>query len=288
MKEHDFKTDFGVRYSTRPHAEGAVEVENRHGANRIAWNEAAAHYTASLDDTIKFLRNGGSSLHPVERANLGDLRDWCKAAIHLQCASGEDTLSLWNEGVGRVVGVDISDVHIANAQRMSEALDAPAEWYRCDLSDTPASLNGTADLVYTGQGALCWLHDLESWADTIHRLLKPGGVLHLYDDHPLIWLFDMEAETFRPSGLDYFGHSEISQGWPPSYIDDIGKSIEKQEWKYERLWTIAEVIQALIQAGLVIEKLGEHRESYYGTFPNLNPEERAKIPMTFSVLARKG
>jgi len=48
---------------------------------------------------------GGSNLHPIERANLGDLRPWCRAAIHLQCASGRDTLSLWNEGAGRVVGV---------------------------------------------------------------------------------------------------------------------------------------------------------------------------------------
>ena len=104
----------------------------------------------------------GSSLHPIERANLGDLRTWCGTAIHLQCASGRDTLSLWNEGVAEVIGVDIADVHIANAQRLSAALGAPATWYRCDVLETPSTLDGRADLVYTGQGALCWLHDLDA------------------------------------------------------------------------------------------------------------------------------
>ena len=75
-------------------------------------------YTAEIEETIAFLAAGGSNLHPVERANLGDLAAWCGTAIHLQCASGRDTLSLWNEGVPQVVGVDISDVHIANARRI--------------------------------------------------------------------------------------------------------------------------------------------------------------------------
>jgi len=30
--------------------------------------------------------------------------------------------------------------------------------------ETPSTLDGQADLVYTGQRALCWLHDLNAWA----------------------------------------------------------------------------------------------------------------------------
>ena len=61
-------------------------------ANRTAWNEGATAYTDDVAQTIEFLRAGGSNLHPVERDNLGILRGWCRAAIHLQCASGRDTL----------------------------------------------------------------------------------------------------------------------------------------------------------------------------------------------------
>jgi SAM-dependent methyltransferase len=265
----------------------AEEVRSRHEANRIAWNEGAARYTEEVEETIAFLRAGGSSLHPIERANLGDLAAWCGVAIHLQCASGRDTLSLWNEGVKRVVGVDISDVHIANARRTSDALAAPATWYRCDILDTPHELDGTADLVYTGRGALCWLHDLNGWAAVVARLLKPGGILHVFDDHPFTWLFDQETEDLVPTGYDYFTHSDSSQGWPATYIGDLEIPVEQQARKYERLWPLSAIFQALRGAGLDVEHFGEHRDEFWNGFPKLKPELKARIPMTFSMIGRR-
>lgn len=265
----------------------AAEVRARHEANRAAWNEGAARYTDEIAETIAFLRAGGSNLHPVERANLGDLRAWCGAAIHLQCASGRDTLSLWNEGVAEVVGVDISDVHIANARRVSEALAAPARWYRCDVLDTPHELDGTADLVYTGRGALCWLHDLDGWAAAIARLLKPGGILSLFDDHPVNWLFAWDTADLVPTNIDYFAHSDSSQGWPATYIGELVVPVEQQTRKYERLWPLSAIFGALCRAGLVVEHFGEHRDEYWDGFPMLKPELKARIPMTFSMIARR-
>ena len=59
-------------------AVSAEEVRARHEANRAAWNEGAVRYTAEIEETIAFLASGGSNLHPVERANLGDLAAWCR------------------------------------------------------------------------------------------------------------------------------------------------------------------------------------------------------------------
>jgi len=94
-----------------PPAADAVEVRLRHEDNRRAWNEAAQQYRAKLDDAVEYLRAGGVHLHPLERQHLGDLGAWCELAVHLQCASGKDTLSLLNAGVARVVGVDIAEGH---------------------------------------------------------------------------------------------------------------------------------------------------------------------------------
>jgi SAM-dependent methyltransferase len=281
------KTELGVTFQPEAVATSPAEVRARHGDNRAAWNEAAGFYARKLDAAIARLGAGRSSLHEIERRNLGELKTWCDTAIHLQCASGEDTLSLWLEGAKRVVGVDISDVHIANAERASAALGAPATWHRCDVLDAPAALDDTADLVYTGQGALCWLHDLESWARVIARLLKPGGVFHVLDDHPVTWLFDMEAATLAPSGLEYFRYSESSKGWPGSYIKELDLPPERQATKHERLWSLASVFGALTNAGLTVEHLGEHTERYWRNFPNLTDELRATIPMTFSMMARR-
>ena len=264
------------------------EIRTRHESNRRGWNEGARHgYTPQIDDTIEFIRAGKSNLHPIERTYLSSILPTCDLAIHLQCASGKDTLSLLNEGVKRVVGIDISDVQIENARRISSALDAPAEWYRCDILDTPHELDGSADLVYTGRGALIWLQDLEGWAQVVARLLKPGGVISIFDGHPFTWLFDQEAETYQYNGYDYFSTCESGAGWPASYIGNIGIPLEQQARTFECLWPVSRVFQALTRCGLAVEHFGEHPEPYWDNFPHLKPELNGKIPNTFSILARK-
>jgi SAM-dependent methyltransferase len=274
-------------FDNEPLASGAPEIRARHESNRSSWNEGARHYTDHLEEAIAFLRAGNSNLHPVERRNLGDLRRF-HTAVHLQCASGRDTLSLWNEGIPRVIGVDISDVHIANARRMSAELTIPAEWHRCDLLDTPHALDGAADLVYTGRGAINWLHDLTGWAQVIYRLLKPGGTFHIYDSHPFVWLIDYESAELKFIGIDYFDHADSGKGWPESYIGDtIGIPTAEQSTHYERLWTLGEVVTTLAQTGLHILSLGEHPEDYWDSLPHLTPEQKKGLPLTFSLLARK-
>jgi SAM-dependent methyltransferase len=265
-----------------------AEIRLRHESNRKSWNEGAQHgYTPQIDQVIEFIRSGKSNLHPVERTYLAELLPTCELAIHLQCASGRDTLSLLNEGVKRVVGVDISDVHIENARRISSALNAPAQWHRCDILDAPAVLDGAADLVYTGRGALNWLQDLDAWAKVVARLLKPGGAVSIFDGHPLTWLFKMEAAIYEYSGVNYFAHCESGAGWPDTYIGDIGIPNEQQARKYECLWPVSSVFQALTRAGLDVVHFGEHPEPYWDEFPNLKSELRGRIPNTFSMLAKK-
>lgn len=266
------------------------EVFLRHQNNRNAWNEAAQTYTEENKERVRRLKAGESSLHQIERRNLkkfGQLDQWCNRAIHLQCASGHDTLSLIIEGAKEVIGVDISDIHINNAKWTTAQLHMPAQWFCCDVLNTPSELNETADLVYTGQGAINWIHDIGAWADVVARLLRKDGVLSLLEDHPTSWLFSQESERLVASGLNYFAHAEASKGWTDEYIGDLGKPAIEQATKHEKLWTIADVFQALVNAGLTVEYLGEHSDEYWSAFPKLHAREKSKIPMTYSIVARK-
>lgn len=268
-------------------ARSPEEVRRVHASNRAAWNEGAARYTENIAATITFIREGQSNVHRLEREMLGDLAAY-ETAVHLQCASGRDTLSLWVEGVRHVVGVDISDVMIENARRTAAALDAPARWFCCDVIDTPGELDATADLVYTGRGALNWMHDIGAWAAVIARLLKPGGVASIFDTHPASWLFEEDASELRVmKGVNYFGIAWESQGWPSTYIGELEQPASRQSVKADRLWTLADVFGALTGAGLVVEHLGEHPDAYWDAFPNLDAESRARIPQTFTMRARR-
>ena len=265
------------------------DIRQKHESNRAAWSEAARRYADEQEESVAFLRAGGTNFVTPEYDFLRPLMP-CNRAIHLQCAGGRDTLSLWNLGAREVVGIDINDDMLSIAQRKSDALGATARWIRSDILETPQELNGTADLVYTGRGAICWLMDLDAWARVVFRLLKPGGHLYLFDGHPISWVWDMEADHLKLDAEygDYFDaavHTDES-GWPTTYIPSEYQP-EKPARKYERQWTLAQIVNAVIGAGLVLEKLGEHPDRYWNAFPNIPEDVQNKLPQTLSVLARK-
>jgi SAM-dependent methyltransferase len=267
-----------------------MNIDEIHQANRAGWNQGAEAYEADLIDRVEFLRAGGTNFCPPEYAYLQDLRDWCHCAIHLQCAGGTDTLSLCNLGAHEVVGVDISERMLAVAKKKSEALSANATWIQSDVLETPHALDGTADLVYTGRGALCWLMDIEAWAKVVFRLLKPGGKLYVFEGHPVANLWKLESTTFEldPDYGDYFKTTPLADsGWPSTYIGDLGKSKEEHATKYERLWTLGDIVNAVIDAGLIVKKLEEHPDSFWESHPNMQPEMLRRVPQTFSLLAER-
>src|SRR3954468_24083511 len=173
-----------------------------HAANRLAWDEAAERYEGWFDEAVALIRSGGVNLFGAEVELIGDLHGRCRRAIHLQCAGGRDTLSLWNLGADEVIGVDFSPRMLALAARLTAATGAPARWVLADVLDTPHDLDGTADLVYTGRGSLIWLQDLTAWARVVRRLLAPGGRFVCFDGHPAEWLFDAD-EDGRLTVTDY-------------------------------------------------------------------------------------
>lgn len=280
----DDPIDAHVRPAT---AAERADVRGMHHANRDAWDEAAERYERWLPEAIELIRSGGTNLLPPELELIGDLHGRCRRAIHLQCAAGRDTLSLWNLGADEVIGVDFSPQMLALARRLSDAVGAPARWIESDVLDTPHELDGTADLLYTGRGSLIWLHDLDAWAAVLARLLSPAGRLVLFEGHPAEWLFDVDEDgRWVATDYDYFAGAEASKGWAPEYIDHLSIPDAAQAWKYARAWTLGEVITALVRAGLRLEQVAEHPTDWWGGHGDAQPAERGRIPLSFSIVAR--
>lgn len=259
-----------------------------HAATRAAWDEAAERYEGWLAEAVELIGSGGTNLFGAEVELIGDLRGRCRRAIHLQCAGGRDTLSLWNLGADEVVGVDFSPRMLALAERLTAATGAPARWILSDVIDTPHDLDGTADLVYTGRGSLIWLQDLDAWAAVIARLLSPAGRFVLFEGHPVEWLFDVDEDGhWVASGYDYFAGPEASRGWAPEYIDHLSIPEVEQSWKFARAWTVGEVITALLGADLRLERVTEHPIDWWGGHSDVLPQERGRVPLSFSVVGRR-
>lgn len=264
-----------------------IDVTALHQGNRDAWDRTArGGYGQNVIGDVELLRNGGTTLMDAEIRLLGDLAGTDRA-IHLQCSHGMEALGLLQLGVREVIGIDISDEMLDLAQQKAEAVGANATWIRADVLETPHELDGTADLVYTGRGAICWMLDLDAWATVVARLLRSGGRMLLFEGHPLDFLWSEEATGYElREGTSYFANSPIEErGFP--YDAALQIEPERPVQLTARAWTIGQFVTSVVNAGLVVERLEELPEPFWDQFKHIPPQELARLPHTFGLLARK-
>ena len=176
---------------------------------------------------------------------------------------------------------------LAAAKRKSDALGAPATWIQCDVLATPSDLDGTADLVYTGRGGICWMMDLAAWAAVVYRLLRPGGKLFLFEGHPLDAVWETEATDYvlRP-GASYFETGPTSDRCFV-YNAALRAEPEREVQLTSRSWSLGDTVTTLVQTGLRVELLEEHPEPFWDQFKQIPPAELARLPHTFALLMTK-
>ena len=120
------------------------------------------------------------------------------------------------------------------------------------MHDLPSELKrGRFDLVYTAEGVLAWLHDLDAWAGGIVAALRSGGDFLLHEEHPVAQCVDASLRWRE----DYFDEDlHVYQGW--SHFELKGPPATEE--KVERFWRLGQVVTALARAGLVVRQLEEY------------------------------
>mmetsp|Transcript_45872 Transcript_45872/g.120277 ORF Transcript_45872/g.120277 Transcript_45872/m.120277 type:complete len:320 (+) Transcript_45872:65-1024(+) len=293
-------------------ADAAVDeakVLAAHEQNRRSWNMATPAHQSHKRSQADFFRNGGSTLFPEEVELLGSLDGL--SVVHLQCNCGQDTLSLLRLGAAHVVGVDISDAAIAEAQQLSVDTGLAADFERDDvLLWLDKSRNEKFDVVFTSYGVLGWLGDLRRWARGISGLLKPGGRLVLVEFHPLAWSFrDGGTLTGDPYFIDAPGGRCDEPGGVSDYVASSGDGLipEGMGWAQgecgfsnpeptiEYQHTVGDIVTALSAAGLFIRSMREYPFSngcqMFGGMRPLPgrrfamPEGLASVPLMLSITA---
>lgn len=249
------------------------------------WNIAAEVYASELDADIAALRRGEYRFLPLELPYLRDLGTWCRRAVHLQCSHGFETLALWRLGAAEVVGLDQSPAMLGQARRKAAALHAPAHWIEADVLAPQPHWEGTADLVYTGKGALPWVSDLAAWADRCVRWLRPGGRFLLVEAHPLnwIWMPDAPGPVVRPEAGYFDTRPRPNRDFPGQAIDRLAPPTAPPPIAWEHHWPLGSIVTTLTQAGLQLLELREDATPFWNQFPTWHPQRRASVPATFAL-----
>jgi SAM-dependent methyltransferase len=241
--------------------------------NHAAWEAASDKYVREYQELLQLARDQ-SSLLETELTVLRPLLVSSPTVVHLQSGHGLDDVALVAAGAAVVIGVDFSEVAVAAAQRRAEQLTVACRYVVAEVPGAP--LRGQcADLVYTGKGALIWMQDLEAWANDAVRLLRPSGHLFIYESHPMVplWTWDEDKARIR-ADRTYFGASHVNDTFPARGTI---------EWQ----WTLGEIINAVISAGLEVLHVAEYAEPFWRPEGVAAAAWRGQLPNCFSLLAQR-
>jgi SAM-dependent methyltransferase len=252
-----------------------------------------------------------SDVVAFDRPLLGDLTGL--DVVHLQCHLGTDTLSLARLG-GRVTGVDLSGASLAEARSIASRAGAEVDYVESDVYAAPDVLGDHRfDLVYTGIGAICWLPSIRRWAETVARLLRPGGRLVIRDAHPVLLaslampVGGEHPDRAQQPGITAPGGSTPALELP--YFEQSAPMVWEDEDSYAGEGTIAqprsmewnhglgEIVTAVLDAGMELTSLAEHDSVPWDALPGLmvldpqTGEHRLRdrperLPASFSLTAR--
>lgn len=268
------------------------EAAHAHRLNAAAWDETSIWYARRADELIPDLSARGSTLHEQEQrllALLPPLESWCDLAVHLQCAAGFDTISLTNLGAHAAIGVDISPSLIDLATQTSERVGAPASFQCADVLAMDG-LECSADLVYTGKGAVHWMFDLKAWASKIAETLKPGGWFLLFDFHPMMWLFRDTDAGLAINPVSYFAPVIRYTQWGEDHFAGTAAMVDSDRVKQLRPWPPSAVIEALLGAKLHLALFHEYPDTLsegWTAYPHASAAQRARVATTYAIMARK-
>jgi SAM-dependent methyltransferase len=245
-------------------------MEDYRDVNRASWDERVPAHVASAGYQVdRFAADPGflSEVVGFDRPRLGDVNGL--RGVHLQCHIGTDTVSLARLGAS-MTGLDFSVPAVAAAQELAQRTGADATFVQGDVYAAPDLLGrGEFGLVYTGIGALCWLPDIRRWAEVVSALLAPGGRLFLREGHPMLWsLADAREDGLLVVEYPYFERPE------PAVFDEDGTYVETDvvfEHNLTHEWNhgLAEIITALMDAGLEMTALAEHDSAPWAALPGM-------------------
>lgn len=238
------------------------------------------------------MRESISGVHTLDAIQVGELGtiDGLRG-IHLQCGVGIDTLALARLGA-RMTALDISGEACTVARSSAAAAGLKIDVFRGDVllpTDLP---EGQFDFVYTSNGVLRWLPNLQQWARNVAELLLPNAWLYLFEIHPLVYRLS-NARTGHVELIgDYFAETPSVKQVSTTHVGPADNMANRRVVHTD--WTVASVFQALIQAGLRIDMFNEHRVCPYSRKDLLDAQsdghwglEQTPIPLAFSIRARK-
>lgn len=256
-------------------------------ANRRAWNAAAEHHKADRQWAALaegFARPGFSCLDEVETGLWRELGFEGLSVAQICCNNGRELLSLRNLGAGRCVGFDLSAAFLEQARELNAIAGQDCEFVEADALALPGGFEGAFDRVFTTIGVFGWMPDLGRFFAGVSRLLRPGGAYFAYEEHPIMNMFEPEAEDPERPVNSYFKAEPFAEAVS---LDYWGKRDYDAPLHYWFVHPLSAIVTACLDKGLAVERLAEFPHNVNAAVFDRYENRPAQLPLSFALVARK-
>ena len=212
--------------------------DERTEAIRAWWNETSdSDWYRSLrtEERISRLKEDpASAFHPaVFELFRKYLPDFGKLRILLP-SSGDNHAAFALAMLGaQVTSADLSERQLENAAEIAALLHLDITFLCDDTMKLSRVPDQAFDAVYSSNGTLCWIDDLDGMNRNICRVLKPGGCAILFDMHPFN----------RPFSGEAFREPRIVKSYRDVFPD--------------LHWRLQDLVNSQIRSGLTVCELAE-------------------------------
>ncbi|GLX67914.1 class I SAM-dependent methyltransferase [Paenibacillus glycanilyticus] len=252
-------------------------MNEQSAANKLAWEHRAYEFWnkrdgSPQDKANKIMANPKAQLKKhqpyFEQINGKKVANLCgsngRKAVPLALLGAEVTV------------FDISEENKRYALELADAAGVSIEFVVTDLYEIDLEkYSGYFDMLYLEGGILHYFDDIERLMSILFSLLKHDGEMVLSDFHPLRRCLLSDSKIQNQVQEGYFDE-ELHSGHVPykKYFDEQ----EQQAFPEVslRLYTLSEILNAVITSGFKLMKFEEHR--------GWNNEN---IPWEFTLLANK-
>lgn len=236
-------------------------------ANQRAWNNARFEtwtkaYGSAKEAAAQIISNPEHILRRL-LPYLGDVAD--THICNIQGSHGRIAVALAKLGADVHV-IDFSQENKKFAMALAKAAQTSISYTVCDVIQADnLKLSNSFDKLVLELGILHYHQDLNAFFATMRKLLHANGSLLLNEFHPV------QRKLYWNQGPHNYFHTDLVQAEVPNPLIN-GASLGKCNYRF---WTMADVINALVNAGFIVTQLEEHPDW-----------EDPTIPGTFTLLAK--
>ncbi len=251
-------------------------------ANRAAWNQSATYHKAN-EEFAGLLEGFGhqpgfSSLDSVATVALEKIGVQGKRVAQICCNKGSEILSIENMGALDCVGFDFSGEFLVLARQLANAGGLNCQFVESNAYEIPCEFDKQFNVCVITIGVFGWMPEIDGFFRVVARLMKPGGRLLVYEEHPIMNMFEPRAANPMVPANSYFQEEPFEEDGLILYDGSDPGTAGKHYWFVHPL---ANVLNACIQSGIRIDSYDEYPHNISSAEFDVYGEQDCNLPMSY-------